>query len=150
MSARVYRRAVRRCRQGVRMVAGACAGGHENPGDVPPCAGSECGTRLRASGIAAPYPVRRGLHGSHTGLVRRGQSRSLRGGFGNPTGGVRREDGGFSGGGGRQVPVPAARPPANAGAGGEGGGSVGGVRPTFRPGEAGIENAGAVAEMRRT
>lgn len=30
------------------------------------------------------------------------------------------------------------------------GGGVGGVRPPFRPGEAGIENAGAVAEMRRT
>lgn len=55
-----------------------------------------------------------------------------------------------SGGGGRQVPVLTARPPANAGAGGKGGGGVGGVRPPFRPGEAGIENAGAVAEMRRT
>ncbi len=55
---------------------------------------------------------------SHTGLVsaKRSSLLTLKQWLGNPTGGVRREDGGFSGGGGRQVPVPAARPPANAGA----------------------------------
>ncbi|WP_308286586.1 hypothetical protein [Bacteroides faecis] len=141
---------MRRCRPGVRLVAGTRAGGYENPGDVPPCAGSECGAGLRASGAAAPHSFCGGLHGSHAGLVRGRQSRPSRGSLGNPPGGVRREDGGLFGGGGRQVPLPAARPPANAGAGGEGGGGVGGVSPSFRQGEAGAENAGAVAEMRRT